>query len=220
MKTSLIGCLLLVPLAAAAEPVVHGGVAVDKLTPAGMQRLSVTAPTEPERPVRLVFGRGTTPELLVDVLVAADPAGARTALDARWRTVSNPPPTATLGDEGRGDAGFAAFVRDNVYVAVHRVAGEADALAVARAIDAVVVASPAGSPTAEPTERRSYDDTQLGERPVPVAFPDGLLAAQLEVCGPAYARRTADGWVVVRTGPGTVTVRVLGVDRRLRLTAD
>ena len=220
MKTSLIGCLLLVPLSAAAEPVVHGGVAVDELTPAGMQRLSVTGPTEPDRPVRLVYGRESTPELLVDVRVVADAAGARAALDARWRTVTSPPPEAELGDAGRGDAGLAAFVRDNVFVSVHRVAGEADALAVARAIDAVVVAAPAGSPTAESSERRTYDDAQLGERPVPVEFPAGLLAAQLEVCGPAYARRTADGWVVVRTGPGTVTVRVLGVDRQLRVTTD
>jgi hypothetical protein len=170
--------------------------------------------------VRLVFGRGTTPELLVDVRVAQDADGARAALAARLRTVTSPPPELELGDEGRGDAGFAAFVRDNVFVSVHRVAGEADALAVARAIDAAVVAAPVGSPTAEPSARRSYDDAQLGERPVPVAFPEGLLAAQLEVCGPVYARRTADGWVVVRTGPGTVTVRVLGVDRRLRVTTD
>jgi hypothetical protein len=221
MKTSLFGCLVwLVPLAAAAEPVVHGGVAVDELTPAGMQRLSVTGPTAPDRPVRLVYGRAASPELLVDVLVGRDAEAARAALEARLRTVTSPPPETALGDEGRGDVGFAAFVRDNVFVSVHRVAGEADALAVARAIDAVVVAAPAGTPTAEPSGRQSYDDAQLGERPVPVEFPDGLLAAQLEVCGPAYARRTADGWVVVRTGPGTVTVRVIGVDRRLRVTAE
>ncbi|MBN1771687.1 MAG: hypothetical protein JXB32_10525 [Deltaproteobacteria bacterium] len=221
MKTSLIGCLVwLAPLAAAAEPVVHGGVAVDELTPAEMQRLSVTAPTEAGRPVRLVYGRGTTPELLVDVRVAADADGARAALAARLRTVTSPPPEAALGDAGLGDAGFAAFVRDNVFVSVHRVAGEADALAAARAMDAVVVAAPEGSPALEPGGRRWYDDAQLGERPLPVEFPQGLLAAQLEVCGPAYARRTGDGWVVVRTGPGTVTVRVLGVDRLLRTAAE
>lgn len=221
MNTPLLGCLVwLVPLAAAAEPVVHGGVAVDELTPAGMQRLSVIGPTAPDRPVRLVYGRGTEPELLVDVRVAQDADGARAALEARLRTVTSPPPEVELGDRGLGDAGFAAFVRDNVFVSVHRVAGEADARAVARAIDVVVVVAPAGSPTAARTARRWYDDAQLGERPVAVEFPGELLAAQLEVCGPAYARRTADGWVVVRTGPGTVTVRVLGVDRRLRVTAD
>lgn len=221
MKTSWIGCLVwLAPLAAAAEPVVHGGVDVETLTPAGMQRLSVTAPTEPGRPVRLVYGRGSAPELLVDVRVAPDAAGARAALAARLRAVTSPPPEADLGDAGLGDAGFAAFARDNVFVSVHRVAGDADALAVARAMDAAVRAAPAGAPALAPAERRFYDDAQLGERPVAVEFPEGLLAAQLEVCGPAYARRTAGGWVVVRTGPGAVTVRVLGVDRRLRTTAE
>ena len=214
-------CLLawLVPAAVfAGEPVIRGGVPVEALTPAGMQRLSVEAPTAAGRPVRLSFGASGTAEVVMEVLVAADAAGARAALDDWKRTLQLVPPAEALGDAGYGGGSTHGFVRDNVFAMVRRVAGEADAAAIAAQVDAAIQAAPAGEPTLDAMPTQAFDDAQLGADPVPLAFASGLIAANVSVCGPAYARRTAAGWVLVRTGPGAVTVRVTGVDAFLRVT--
>jgi hypothetical protein len=98
------------------------------------------------------------------------------------------------------------------------VAGDADAAAIAAQADAAIQAAPPGEPAAGHVSDQAYDDAQLGDRPLPIVFPDELIAASVSVCGPGYARHTADGWVVVRTGPGAITVRVTGVDDHLRTT--
>jgi hypothetical protein len=214
-------CLLawLVPAAVfAGEPVIHGGVPVDALTPAGMQRLSIEAPTAAGRPVRLSFGASGTAEVVMEVLVAADAASARAALDDWKRTMQLAPPGEALGDAGYGGGTTHGFVRDNVFAMVRRVAGEADAAAIAAQVDAAIKNAPAGDPTLAAVAVQSFDDAQLGADPVPLAFASGLIAANVSVCGPAYARRTAAGWVLVRTAPGAVTVRVTGVDVFLRVT--
>jgi hypothetical protein len=220
MKTTMrIALVLFVAAAASAgEPVVRGGVPVDSLTPAGMQRLSVVAPTAVGRPVRLTFGSADRPEVLIDVLVAPDASTARAALDDWLRTVVNRPGPEALGDVGYGEGTLFGFVRDNVLVAVHKVAGEADAAAIAAQADAAVQAAPAGETQAAGVPEQRFDDEQLGQVPQPIVFPSGWIAANVSVCGPGYARHTAGGWVVVRDGPGVVTVRVTGVDDRLRST--
>jgi hypothetical protein len=220
MKTTMMMVAVWIAAAAAlaGEPVVRGGVAVDSLTPAGMQRLSVVAPSAAGRPARLTFGSADRPEVLLDVLVAPDAFTARAALDDWLRTVVNRPGPAALGDVGYGEGTLFGFTRDNVLIVVHKVAGEADAAAIAAQADAAVRAAPAGETQAAGVPEQRFDDEQLGERPQPIAFPSELIAANVSVCGPGYARRTADGWVVVRNGPGVVTVHVTGVDDRLRAT--
>ena len=204
--------------ALAGEPVVRGGVPLDSLTPEGLQRLSVAAPASGARPVRLVFGTADAPQVLMDVLVAPGADAARAALEDWRRTVVQPPSAEPLGDVGYGAGPLHAFARDNVFVAVHRVAGDADAQAIAAQADAAIQDAPAGRPTASPVPDQQFDDAQLADRPLPIVFPAELVAAAVSVCGPGYARRTTDGWVVVRSGPGLVTVRVVGVDRLLRST--
>jgi hypothetical protein len=199
-------------------PVVHGGVPVDALTPEGLERLSVSAPSAVGRPVRIVYGANDAPQVLMDVLVAADAPRARAAIEEWRRAVVRPPAPAALGDVGYGEGPLQAFARDNVFVAVHRVDGDADAAAIAAQADAAILAAPPGRPTADPVPVRRYEDGQSGAPPLPIEVPEGLLAAGIEVCGKAYARRTPEGWVLVRTGPGPVTVRVIGVDRMLRVT--
>jgi hypothetical protein len=219
MRTTI--CLLawLVPVAVSAgEPVVHGGVPVEALTPVGMQRLSIEAPSAAGRPVRLSFGASGTAEVVMEVLVASDAAGARAALDDWKRTLQHAPPAEALGDAGYGGGATHGFVRDNVFAMVRRVAGEADAAALAAQVDAAIKNAAAGDPSLAAVPVQSFDDAQLGEAPVPLAFASGLIAANVSVCGPAYARRTAEGWVLVRTGPGAVTVSVTGVDAFLRVT--
>ena len=59
----------MVPAAADAdEPAAHGGVPLESLTPPGMQRLSIEAPSAPDRPVRLTYGAEASVEVRVEVL--------------------------------------------------------------------------------------------------------------------------------------------------------
>ena len=209
----------MVPAAADAdEPAAHGGVPLESLTPPGMQRLSIEAPSAPDRPVRLTYGAEASVEVRVEVLVGRDGAEARAALEDWKRTLVRSPAAVELADGGYGEGPLWGWVRDNVFVAVHLVDGQADAAAIAAHVDEAVKAAPAGEATAAAVPDRVYDDGQPGETPLPLSFPAGLVAASVRVCGPGYARRTRDGWVLVRTDPGAVTVRVLGVDALLRVT--
>ncbi|MBI5489405.1 MAG: hypothetical protein HY905_18880 [Deltaproteobacteria bacterium] len=209
----------LAPAGALADgPAAHGGVPLDTLTPSGMQRLSIEAPAAAGRPVGLTFGEAGTPEVRMEVFIGRDGAEARAVLEDWRRTLVRPPPEAELGDGGYGEGPLWGWVRDNVFVAVQRVAGEADAEAIAARVDEAVKAAPAGAATAAVIPERVLDDAQLGDDPLPLPLPSGLVAARVQVCGPGYARSTRDGWVLVRTDPGVVTVRVLGVDDRLRVT--
>jgi hypothetical protein len=50
-----------------------------------------------------------------------------------------------------------------------------------------------------------------------VALPADVLDAFAEAEGDVSVRRTADGWLVRRTGPGAARIAVVVVDRRLRV---
>ena len=202
----------------AEEPAAHGGVPLESLTPPGMQRLSIEAPSAPDRSVRLSYGSEASVRVRVEVLIGRDGAEARAALEDWRRALVRPPGAVELGDGGYGEGPLWGWVRDNVFAAVRIVDGEADGAAIAAHVDEAVKAAPAGEATAAAVPDRVYDDGQPGETPLPLSFPAGLVAASVRVCGPGYARRTRDGWVLVRTDPGAVTVRVLGVDALLRVT--
>lgn len=206
-------CIVALPATAAAETV-KAGVAVDALTPAGTQRARVTAPAFDGGPTRLVYqAEGTS--IVLSVTVGADAAAARDTID-RWRhRATRDLRKLAVGDYAYGTADHLAFARLNVAVVVRVVSGDRSAVDVARKLVAVIDAQPSGSPAAAPLEASIPEHAAVG-KPVAVVFSWTPLAAELEVSGPATARRTRTGWVVARTGPGTIALRARAVDSRLR----
>jgi hypothetical protein len=204
----------------AAAPL-RAGIPVSAVAPEGMALLSITAPPAPDHPVAMAFGdpaRGE-PSVLADVLVADDAAIARAALEAFLRsTARSLPPRAGVGDVAYGGAGAFGFTRDNVMVVYRSLDGEADAEALAASADAAVLAAPFGSAAAERIPAVELDAGQTGDSPTPLGADDAFLASRPIVDGPGYARRTGEGWVIVRTAEGPIRAEILAVDDRLRVT--
>lgn len=219
MKTLVVGMMLLVAsVASAAKEKTRAGVPVESLTPAGMTRLSVSAPMASGLPVRLVYGSARKPEVIIDVLVAADAATARSKLDRWRRTVAITPDSASgIGDVAFAGEGLVGFARANVMVIVRRVAGKADVMDVALAAEAAVDAAPAGSAKMAAVQPR-VPALAVGESAV-VSLPADLIAADVRVAGPATVRRQKQGgWRITRTGQGAIAVTVRAVDGLLRST--
>jgi hypothetical protein len=199
----------------------RAGVPVSAIAPDGMALLSITAPPAADQPIALAFGdpeRGA-PSVLADVLVAGDAAIARAALAALLKTSARPlPPRDGVGDAAYGGASAFGFTRDNVMIAYRSLDGEADAEALAASADAAVLAAPFGSAAAERIPAVALGAGQVGDPPTPVFVGAAYLSARPIVDGPGYARRTAEGWVIVRTGDGPIRAEILAVDDRLRAT--
>jgi hypothetical protein len=215
----IVGMALAAAAPASAKPVTRAGVPVDALTPDGMERLAVRAPSRPGLPVRLTYaGEGAAePELLVDVVVAADARGAHAALLRFSRGVARELDALPgVGDEAYATPGLVAFARDNVMIAVRRVAGTRDPHAIAVEAEAVVAAAPLGTPDAAPVTARMPSSLRVG-RAEALSLPDAVLAATVRAVGPAAVRRDAAGWRITRTGPGDVGVEVVAVDELLRV---
>lgn len=220
-RTCLIFALAALPslfaTTASAQSLVHGGVLPEQLVPAGLHLVDVTVPAVDARSVHLGLaptGQRTSTHTL-DVDVAADATTARARLTWFRQTVSGEfPAIRGLGDEAYGDAGLLAFVRDNVFVVVRRIAAGGDVAPLAAHIDRAIAAAPAGATSASSPSLR-LDEIDEGESRA-VQTPADLLAMHLVAEGDAYARRTRTGWVVTRTGPGEYRVRVRVVDQRLR----
>lgn len=207
--------LLALPLVfACASAHAQRAVPVERVTPPSFELRDVDVPELASEPVRLRFAPAgqRRAELLVDVRIAADRRGARDA--ARWlreTTAGDLPALNGLGDVAMGDAGLCAFVRDEVFVVVRRIAGAHDAIAIARGLDAAL------------TERIDAPlpgafariPAQL-EASAPIELSPEVLAAHVLVEGPGHARRTPNGWTIARTGAGPLTVRVIAFDRGLR----
>jgi len=205
---------------AAAAPT-RAGIPVEAVAPQGMELLSISAPPAPDHPVALAFGdrRTNEPAVLVDVLVAGDAAEARAALEAtRAATARSLQERSEVGDVAYGGAGMIGFARDNVMVVYRALDPGVDAVALALAADAAVLASPYGRAAAEPIPGIEIAAGRAGDPPAPVPIDDGTLASRVIVDGPAYARHTRAGWVVVRTGEGEIRADVVAVDGLLRVT--
>ena len=201
--------------------VVRAGVDVESLVPAGMVRREVVAPDVAGMPARLVLSAANDaqPQLLVDVLVAADTAHARVAFEWSRRTLAREvgAPTAIVGDVAVATSNVVAFARDNIAVRIHRVGGAADVLAVARLIDAAILAAPRGAPSASAVDVR-FADPQVGSA-VPVRIAGDAIAVELTVADERIAtvRRTATGWLLVRRAAGRIAIHSVAVDSRLRV---
>ena len=204
--------VLVVPALASAQ---RAGVPVDSVTPAGLERIEVNVPEHEQNGVQLFFappGRALA-EVRVDVIVASSHREAIAAMSFFEQTVANELPLVRgVGDEARGDAGLAVLVRDNVFVVVHRLAGNRDALAIARALDAEIERAPRGG--AVSPVRLSIPEP--GEGANPLQLPEGVLEAYVVAGGSAAARRTSRGWVLTRQGSEPATVSVVACDRLLR----
>ena len=204
--------------AAAKKGDVHGGVRATALAPSGLTVGDVEAPLAAGLPARVTFvdaqGRG---ELVADVLVAASPADARAAL-AGWKDklARADVPAASVGDESYGSGALIGFAQDNIMIAVRRVRGSRDVVAVAEHMAAAVIASPAGKTVAQ-SVRPKVGDLREGV-PARVSVPADYIGARFGVSGPAVLRRDAEGWLITRTGAGTIQVSVVAVDAFLRVT--
>lgn len=228
--------LVFVPGLARAQqpaPVVHAGVDVDALTPRGLVRMDATVPAAADVPVRVTFASqpGAPNELVVGVVVARDAAAARAAMERFYTGVQHEVPRdASVGDVAMHlGSELVAFRRDNVFVWVRKLSGRHDVDAVARTIDAVIVASPAGGET-----RAAAVGVQVGAR---IASSDRRLAiytltpAAGALAVEVRARRaglsayhTSRGWFVrardPRVAPQAGDFVVRAVDSRLRVTGD
>jgi hypothetical protein len=189
-------------------------VPVARVTPPSFELVDVDVPDLESEPVRLRFAPAgqRRAELLVDVRIAGDRRGAQDA--AQWLRETTAGPLRALegiGDAAAGDAGFVAFVRDEVFVVVRRIGGAHDAVAIARGLDAALLeridAPLPGAFVRVPTQV---------EASAPIVLSPEILAAHVLVEGPGLARRTPAGWTIARTGAGPLAVRVIAFDRGLR----
>jgi len=204
----------------AATPL-RAGIPVSAVAPDGMTLLSTAPPPAADHPVALAFGEPSRgePAVLVDVLVADDAAIARAALEAFLRTSARSlPPRKGIGDAGYGGAGAFGFTRDNVMIVYRSLDGDSDAEALAGIADAAVLAAPFGRATADRIPAVESEAGQAGDPPTPVRVGDAFLSSRAIVDGPAYARRTEAGWLIIRTGEGPIRAEIVAVDDRLRVT--
>jgi hypothetical protein len=199
----------------------RSGVLLGAVAPRGLALLSSSAAPAPEHPAAFVFGdpKTRTPRVVLRALVASDAATARAALRAfagsSSRGLSAIP---DLGDAAYGGGALVGFARDNVLIAYRVLDGSADALTLARAADAAVLAAPVGDPAAAATAETSFGDGRAGDVSRPLPGGAARFATSVALDGPGYARRTGAGWVVVRTGAGPIRARVVGLDEHLRQT--
>ncbi|GAB4194664.1 MAG: hypothetical protein OHK0013_00100 [Sandaracinaceae bacterium] len=126
---------------------------------------------------------------------------------------------ATLGDAAVTDeAGtVVALARANILLVVRSIrrdANEHDARGLAARLVHACDAAPRGRPSAAPLGSL-VPALQPGERRV-VAVPASLVALRVEADGDGIARRTADGWEIVR-GAGEARFVARGVDPLLRV---
>ena len=193
----------------------RGGVPVDSVTPAGLERIEVNVPEREQNGVQLFFAPHgqTRAEVRIDVLVAPSHREATEAMRFFEETAAGELPNVTgLGDEARGDAGIVALVRDNVFVVVRRIGGGHDALAIARVLDLVIEAVPRSAPGSP--VRLAIPELVQGVQLL--QLPEGVLEAHVVAGGSASARRTGRGWVLTRHGSEPFTVSVVACDRMLR----
>jgi hypothetical protein len=210
--------LTLAIAATAHAQTVRAGVDVAALL-SGMDLLEVRAPERAGEAVRLLVAPNgaQSAEVVVDVLVGADAAAAKGELASQLRGVAGDVPQVRLGDEGYADEGFAAFARDNVAIAIRRMAGALDVRRLATRMDAVVTAAPGGSTRAS-VRAQVPDVSAMARGEVQrVVAPADALAMSVIGSGDVRTRRTREGFVLERTGDGAASVRVIVVDMRLRV---
>lgn len=194
----------------------------EAVAPAGMDRVEVRVPDDPRIPVRLLYApRGQTrAQVWVDVLVAdsADDAAARAEWLARTSSSAGLAPVADVGDRAWGDGGMVVFVRGETVAAVRVLSDAHDALAIARRVDGALTAARGA---AAPAPRARLEGNPGADTPARVLFEGDVVGAHVVASGDAYARRSHDGWVVVRTGEGAFEVQafVAGPDLRVHRIA-
>lgn len=189
-------------------------VSVERVTPPGFVLVDVDVPALESEPARLRFAPEgqRRAELLVDVRIASDRRGAHDA--ARWlreTTAGQLGELEGLGDAAAGDAGFVAFVRDEVFVVVRRIGGAHDARSIARGIDHALLER-----RELPLPRAFVEVPPQVDGTAPIQLAPEIVGAHVTVEGPGLARRTPSGWLIERSGPGPLTVRVVAFDRHLR----
>ncbi len=223
MKRALLLSMLLAPLLALGLPATasaqaRDGVDVNGLVPAGLAVMDVVVSDVAGAPLRIALAPPgqTRAALVVDVAVAPDAARARAAFD-HWRRLLQvePPTVGHVGDSAEGDRDVAALVRDNVFVAVRRVAGGTSALSELRRADAAILAAPAHGLRGPVFRMPRSSGAPIGT-PVRLSIPGAPYATFLTATGDATVRRTPAGWVLTRTGQGAFQVLGIGCDRRLR----
>lgn len=118
-----------------------------------------------------------------------------------------------------GVLGARGFRRANIGVRVQRMRPGHDARAVAAHVDGRILSAPVGAPdpdaVPELTLPPGLNDASGQHGDAVVRLSEGLLAARVRVEGPGYARKTPDGWRIVRTGAGPLRISATRVDLRL-----
>jgi hypothetical protein len=201
------------------------GLPIDALTTGlrgeGLAIGSVLAPESPESAVRLEIVRGQTVVALADVRVCASLETAAAWARARAEDASatalvartSPP---SLADTARGRAGLVVLARHNVAMIVHATVDEVDAARIAAIAALAIDQAPRGAAMPAQITSPTLPRALAVGASAPIALPAELVAARVVATGDAYARRTPNGWMITRTGPGDFRVRITGVDRYLR----
>jgi len=214
-----------IPGAAAQGTEARAGVPVVGLVPDGLVLSDVSVPDGPGA-VRLFLadarqGKDGPAAVSVEVLVADDLDGAREWVAFQESTVgaTGLARVPGLGDHARGDDGLVLFRRANIGVRVQRMRPGHDARTIAGHVDGHILNAPPGTPdpdaVPELTLPPHLNDATRQDGDAIVRLSEGLLAARVQVEGPGYARKTSDGWRIVRTGPGPLQVSATRVDLKL-----
>lgn len=195
---------LSLPVTVAAQRV---GLPVDSIALTDTQRVDIDA-SDPHGWVRVSYAGQRN--VRMDVRVTANDRAARDALGDVVRTTAGELPPLSIGDAAFGDAAYVAFARENIVVVVR----SDDALSDARAVDMAIQTAPRGAPDLSPI---TVAVPQLVEGvPTSIQLPSDVVSAHVVAHGPAIARKTPRGWVVTRTGAGTVQLETRTADTLLR----
>jgi hypothetical protein len=180
----------------------------------------VDVPDDAALPVRVAILRDQQPVAILDVLVLGSHDDARAWVAERAPAISSARMVArdadVFADTARGPAAMVLAAHANVALVVRSSDAGVDAAAIAERVSAAIGAAPPGA--ARPAvPAPDVTDLAIGASR-PVQPPSWAIATRVVATGGGYARRTPRGWMITRTSADPIAVRILAVDRYLRIS--
>lgn len=180
----------------------------------------VDVPDDVALAVRLAVLRDQQPVAILDVRVLGSDHEARAWVTEHAPAISSARMVSrdadTYADTPLGPATLVMLARANVAIVVRTSTDGVDAAALAEQVGAAIDEAPALVAREAPAPPAT-DDLAIGAS-LPVQLPSWALAARVLASGGGYTRRAPRGWVITRTGPEPIVVRIVAVDRYLRVS--